>query len=171
MGSCWTRRADACIARLNTVHSMLEETVKKYDFEIDKCASDVRNPLYSRSMRLGALRRQKVFSLYRERAQKRMCVILSKICAIEDLESTQEEIRTYQQVTRLFRATPSVEKVEEMTEKLNTLTDDLCEISSLLEAPEIGDLDEEDLKEEVEFPDAPTHLPEGVPESLPALPV
>ena len=162
MGVCTSRRTQSVILRLESTHNSLAERVKLYDLEIDKCQACVSDPRNSQSERLGALRRQKVFSLFRQRAQNRMVVLLQKICAVEELESTREEIQVYRQVSKLFRMSPSVAKVEAMCSRLDELTDSLCEINELLEVPEIdisADLDEleEEVREEIRFPTAPNH--------------
>lgn len=172
MGSCFAKRTEAVVLRLENTHNTLEERVKVYDLEIDKCQAAISNPLNARSERLSALRRQKVFCLFRDRAQKRMVVLLQKICAVEELESTREEIEVYRQVSKLFRNSPSVEKVEAMCSRLDQLTDDLCEISELLEVPDVdvsADLEalEAEAAENITFPEAP----QGSVETPQALPV
>ena len=162
MGICFTRRTEAVILRLESTHDTLAERVKLYDLEIDKCQACLSDPRNSRSEKLSSLRRQKVFVLFRERAQNRMVVLLQKICAVEELESTREEIQVYRQVSKLFRNSPSVEKVEAMCSRLDQLTDDLCEISELLEVPEIdvsADLEalEAEAERDLTLPEVPDH--------------
>lgn len=134
---------------------------------IDKCQSQISNPTLARSERLGALQRQKVFCAFRLRACQRRLLLLNKMCACDELESTKREIETMKLVSRLFRASPSVEKVEQLTDRMNEMTDSLTEISSLLEAPDLDiDISEEleDLERQtLEIPPAPTTpLPENL---------
>ncbi|MDC3224012.1 hypothetical protein OAU26_03675 [Mariniblastus sp.] len=158
--------------RLAGVYETLQVTVDKYDQAIIKCQTESQNKNLSLSARKAAVQRKHVYTLYRDRAQKRQQIILQKICSIDELESTAEELNALKHMTRLFRfGGPNVAKVEQMTEALNTLTDDLCDITSLLNesAPDIdvsNDLEalEHEVAQEateitVNLPEVPTDPP------------
>lgn len=163
MDRCFRKRGTLkrALHDLRAVEAMLGEMVKKYEYLRRETIADIRD-CKTKNKKILLMKRVKVLDAHINQCSQKQCACMNKQYSLEQLEITKLQVEAIRGAASIFdryvRYNP-VENIDALQAKMEELTEDLSDISDILQTPVI-EFDEDQLLAEFEEECMEEELPE-----------
>lgn len=144
------------LQHLRQTDSLLEQTLAKYQRQIDDIETQVKSGLRSgvnKQILLSKLRRKKIIMFYSEQARLKRDQIVQRQFALEQLNITTMQLEAMKKTASVFRnfnrVHGSIDKIEQLQDTIEEHADQLLEIDSIINKEIALDWTEDELEQEL----------------------